>query len=73
MRKLLMMIAVVSLAAACGKKQAPAAPSTEPAKDTPVANGVACDKEIAMQCPEGQIDGCLKTPAEGTTHACVAK
>ena len=35
--------------------------------------GVPCEKEIALVCPDGQIDGCLKTPAEGTTHACVAK
>jgi hypothetical protein len=35
--------------------------------------GVECAKEIALVCPEGQIDGCLKTPQEGTTHACVAK
>ena len=35
--------------------------------------GVACEKEIALVCPDGQIDGCLKTPVEGTTHACVAK
>ena len=35
--------------------------------------GVPCEKEIALVCPDGQIDGCLKTPVEGTTHACVAK
>jgi len=28
---------------------------------------------VALECLEGQIDGCLKTPAEGTTHTCVAK
>lgn len=35
--------------------------------------GLPCEKEVAMVCPDGQIDGCLKQPAEGTTHACVAK
>jgi len=36
-------------------------------------DGQPCTQEIAMVCPEGQIDGCLKQPAEGTNHACVAK
>lgn len=36
-------------------------------------DGQPCTQEIAMVCPEDQIDGCLKTPAEGTVHACVAK
>lgn len=33
---------------------------------------IPCSAEIALQCPEGQIDGCMKTPATAT-HACVAK
>lgn len=36
-------------------------------------DGQPCTQEVAMVCPDGQIDGCLKTPAEGTNHACVAK
>ena len=36
-------------------------------------DGQPCTQEIALECPEGQIDGCLKTPAEGDTHKCVAK
>lgn len=32
-----------------------------------------CAQEVALECPEGQIDGCLKQPAEGDTHKCVAK
>jgi hypothetical protein len=35
--------------------------------------GTPCAQEIAMVCPDDQIDGCLKTPAEGDTHKCVAK
>jgi hypothetical protein len=40
--------------------------------DTTTA-GTPCAQEMALECPEGQIDGCLKTPAEGETHTCVAK
>ncbi|HEY5949802.1 MAG TPA: hypothetical protein VIV40_30110 [Kofleriaceae bacterium] len=36
-------------------------------------DGQPCTQEIALECPEGQIDGCLKQPAEGDTHKCVAK
>jgi hypothetical protein len=36
-------------------------------------DGQPCTQEIAMVCPDGEIDGCLKTPAEGDTHKCVAK
>ncbi len=32
-----------------------------------------CTQEVALECPEGQIDGCLKQPQEGDTHKCVAK
>jgi hypothetical protein len=35
--------------------------------------GTPCAQEIALVCPDGQADGCLKTPAEGDTHKCVAK
>ena len=37
------------------------------------ATGQPCAQEVALECPEGQIDGCLKQPAEGDTHKCVAK
>ncbi len=40
---------------------------------TPTGDGTPCAQEIALVCPDGQIDGCLKTPQEGMTHACVAK
>jgi hypothetical protein len=36
-------------------------------------DGQPCTQEIALECPDGQIDGCLKQPAEGDTHKCVAK
>jgi hypothetical protein len=64
---------------ACGPK---AKPVEEPKKDETIekkdetaktTEGTPCAQELALQCPDGQIDGCLKTPAEGTTHACVAK
>ncbi len=42
---------------------------TSPANTT---TDIPCEAEIALQCPEGQIDACLKTPASAT-HACVAK
>jgi len=35
--------------------------------------GTPCAQEIAMVCPDNETDGCLKTPAEGDTHKCVAK
>lgn len=39
----------------------------------PTAEGTPCTQEIALECPAGQIDGCLKTPPEGETHTCVAQ
>ncbi len=44
---------------------------------TSEAAGPPCEQEIALTCPEGQIDGCLKTdPANGATsvttvHVCI--
>src|SRR5687768_1609948 len=40
---------------------------------TPTGDGTPCEQEIALQCPEAQIDACLKTPREGNVHKCVAK
>lgn len=80
--KLLLAFAVSLSLVACGGTKAddtttPSTPTsnTEPAAGSaaPTGDGVPCEQEIALECPEGQIDGCLKTPAEGTTHACVAQ
>jgi hypothetical protein len=35
--------------------------------------GPPCTQEIAKQCPEGQIDACLRTPAVATNHLCIMK
>ncbi len=57
----------------CGPK-----PGTPGGGDTSVKNpdptaGVPCVQEIALECPDGQIDACLVTPAAAETHTCVAK
>ncbi len=79
--KNLIAIAVVFVMA-CGGSKKPEAKATDPNTSTQpgdgmgstgTGEGVECEKEIALVCPDGQIDGCLKTPQEGTTHACVAK
>lgn len=80
----LMFACVLSIAACGGGKKADTT-----TKDTTTSNtgsdgdtgsaaptttdGQPCTQEIALECPEGQIDGCLKQPAEGDTHTCVAK
>jgi hypothetical protein len=45
-----------------------------PAGTTPSGHvtDIPCSAEIALQCPEGQIDACIKSPT-AATHACVAK
>lgn len=74
----IMLFACALSLAACGGKK----PDTTVKQDTVEKNDdttatktepVACAQEVALECPEGQIDGCLKQPAEGETHACVAK
>ncbi len=63
-------LAIVIALAACGGGQQPAAsspPSPGPGPDP----GPPCEQEIAMVCPEGQIDGCLRTPAVSARHVCV--
>ena len=67
---------VVFVACSGGPKKPSPSTSTSPADGNGSATtgeGVGCEKEIALVCPDGQIDGCLKTPQEGTTHACIAK
>jgi hypothetical protein len=71
------LIAIIVFVVACGGSKKPDPNTSTSNKDTtapaPSGEGVECAKEIALVCPDGQIDGCLKTPQEGTTHACVAK
>lgn len=75
--KLLSILLVCALAACGGKKADPSTPTSNadpaPATTPATGEGVPCAQEVALVCPDGQIDGCLKTPAEGETHACVAK
>ena len=83
MTKLMTLVMVCAFAIGCGGKKP--AETTTTNKDQTTTNtdttqttqttgdGTPCAQEIALQCPDGQIDGCLKTPAEGDTHKCVAK
>ena len=76
-------LAIAFVLGACGGSKKPETTTTEQSTSTsntdgsaatpPTGDGVECAKEIALVCPDGQIDGCLKTPQEGTIHACVAK
>lgn len=84
-----MMLALAFAATACGGKQGgdtttpptgdttstPPDTSTQPPEPgaTGTGDGQPCTQEIAMVCPEDQIDACLKTPPEGDVHKCVAK
>jgi len=77
--KLFSLMMVAAFAIGCGGSKK--ADTTTTNKDTTTTtdttaktgDGTPCAQEIALQCPDGQIDGCLKTPAEGETHKCVAK
>lgn len=72
----LAMIAALAFAFACGGKKPPETMKTDGSAtptEKPAGDGTPCAQEIALVCPDGQIDGCLKTPQAGTTHACVAK
>lgn len=81
-----MMLALAFAVAACGGKKGggdttpdttktPPDTSTTPAEPgaTGTGDGTPCTQEVALECPDGQIDACLKTPPEGETHKCVAK
>lgn len=35
--------------------------------------GPPCEQEIAMVCPDGQVDACLQTPRPAANHICVFK
>lgn len=71
--KKIFLVALFVIGCGGSKKQPETTPAGGGTGSSAPADGVACEKEIALVCPDGQIDGCLKTPAEGTTHACVAK
>jgi hypothetical protein len=74
----LMMVGAFALGCGGGKKENTTTTDmtnttdTTDTTDTPQAGaGTPCEQEIALECPEGQIDACLKTPPEGDTHTCV--
>lgn len=33
--------------------------------------GPPCAQELALKCPEGQVDACLRNPPLATSHVCV--
>lgn len=81
MTKLVTLMMVCAFAIGCGGKK-PAENTTTTNTDTQTdttdttdtasqGDGQPCTQEIALQCPDGQIDACLKQPAEGDTHKCV--
>lgn len=84
MKKLMFACAIAMAACGGGTKKAETTntTTTDPNTSTsntdgtqtaaPTGDGTPCTQEIALECPEGQIDACLKTPAEGDTHKCVA-
>ena len=63
---ILLATSLLALAACAETKGAPLTPDAEP-------GGVSCEKEIALECPEGQIDACLVSPPAGPTHRCVER
>ena len=73
--KLISILTACALSACGGQQTAPSTPTSNAEQPTAPTtdNGQPCTQEVALQCPEGQIDACLKTPPEGVKHACVAK
>ena len=89
MKKLMFVCALAMAACGGGNKKAETTttdtttttdPNTSTSNTDPDAGSAAttgdgqpCTQEIALQCPDDQIDACLKSPPEGDTHTCVAK
>ena len=83
MTKLFTLLIIGGFAIGCGGSKKPDTTTTNKDQTTQTGSGSdatqtagdgqPCAQEIALQCPDGQVDGCLKTPAEGDTHKCVAK
>ena len=70
----LMMVAAFAIGCGGSKKSTDTTnQSTGAGAPTAGAEGQPCAQEVALQCPDGQTDACLKTPPEGDTHKCVAK
>ena len=77
--KLFSLMMVAALAIGCGGSKKG---TTDPTDTTNASTGAGapatgdgqpCAQEVALQCPDGQIDACLKTPPEGDSHKCVSK
>jgi hypothetical protein len=69
---------VLALAACGGKKGGSTTPDTTTtntgdATGGTTGDGQPCTQEVMLECPEGQIDACMKNPPEGETHTCVAQ
>jgi hypothetical protein len=78
MKTILLSIALVM--AACGGSKKPSTDPNTPTSNTDpnagsaagTGDGTPCAQEVALQCPDGQIDACLKQPPDGDVHKCVA-
>jgi hypothetical protein len=64
---------------ACGGSAKPArtpdiAPASSPdIQQVSAPGGQPCSQEIALVCPDGQIDACLVTPPAAEQHTCVQR
>ena len=52
---------------------APSKPTAAAGDASAATSGTPCAQEIALECPAGEIDGCLTQPARSTVHECVQK
>lgn len=71
-------LCLLFILAACGGGDAPSSttpaageqPSGDESVSPPASAGVGCDKEIALTCADGFVDGCLSK--QTLVHACLA-